>query len=127
MIGICYHCHSLKETVLIGNYELCEEHQNLKQYQPKSKKVGINKISKGMRKQISEYSKVRAEFLEENPNCQFKGCNEKANQVHHKFGRGVYLLKKETFMAVCHHHHVIIEHNPEWSYEHGYSMSRLNK
>jgi len=127
LIGICYHCNRLKDTREIGKYELCEEHQNLKQYQPKVKKTSIPKMSKKMKRQISEYSKVRAEFLEENPNCQFKGCNKKADSIHHIKGRGIYLLKKETFMAVCHHHHVIIEHNPEWSYEHGYSLSRLNK
>lgn len=125
MTGICYHCHRLKEIVLIGKYELCEEHQNLKQYQPKVKVVSISKVSKSLKNELKIYHKLRHEFLNKNKKCQFKGCIKPSEDVHHMKGRGMNLNKTEYFMAVCRHHHNVIEHNPEYAYEMGYSLKRI--
>jgi len=133
LIGICYHCNRLKDTREIGKYELCEEHQNLKQYQPKVKKTSIPKMSKKMKRQISEYSKVRAQFLEENPNCQC-GCGRKATEIHHKMHRngispnGISLLLDDKyFMAVNRVCHTLIHSNTKQSTEKGWIIQKYGK
>lgn len=39
MEGVCSHCMKVKECTEVGKYTLCEDHKDLKQYQPKVKKV----------------------------------------------------------------------------------------
>jgi hypothetical protein len=70
------------------------------------------------------YAKMRADYLIEHPWCAVGGCE--ATEIHHRRGRGAYLLAVETWLPVCHTHHVQITENPKWAKERGYSLSRLS-
>lgn len=86
----------------------------------------IRRRSKKRAAQEREYSKLRAKYLEENPLCAVPGCGCWSTEVHHKAGRiGDLLTDVTKFLAVCRHHHVVIELNPTWAKEQGYSISRL--
>jgi len=88
----------------------------------------IRKISKKRSAQVRTYSKIRKEFLEENPYCQARipECTIQATQVHHKAGReGDRLNDTSRFLAVCDSCHKWIELNPLKAKEQGYSLSRL--
>lgn len=77
-------------------------------------------------KQEKEYSKLRKEYLEENPICKFKGCYLEATTVHHQEGRiGYRLTDKSKFIGLCMEHHEYIERNPNFAKANGYSKSRL--
>jgi hypothetical protein len=47
--------------------------------------------------------------------------------VHHKKGRGKYLLDESTWLPVCREHHDKIHANPAWAFEQGYLERRLTK
>jgi hypothetical protein len=56
------------------------------------------------------YLVLNREFLKENPKCgaKLKGCLVWSSEVHHKKGRGIYLLAVWTWLAVCQYCHDII-------------------
>jgi hypothetical protein len=69
---------------------------------------------------------LRDAFLLKNPICQCcKVCE--ATEVHHKRGRGRFLLATETYMSVCWACHKLIHDNPAWATKKGYMISRLAK
>jgi hypothetical protein len=87
-------------------------------------KKPIKKASKKMGSDLREYGKLRKQFLLENPDC----CvypEEKATEVHHAAGRGMYLLDITTWRPVSRRGHIKIELEPEWAKEHGFSLERL--
>lgn len=87
----------------------------------------IAKVSESMKDQLKVYKKLAKEFLKKNYRCQVKGCNHASQCVHHMAGRvGENLTDVRKFLAVCFEHHRQIEENPDWSYENGYSLSRLS-
>jgi hypothetical protein len=99
---------------------------------PKPEKTEKPKVYRRIRprspkrqKQDREYSALRKEFLSINKKCQVKDCIRRANEVHHKKGRGVYYLDVSTWMGVCSDHHRIITDKPLWAVLNGYSQSRL--
>lgn len=90
------------------------------------KPIKIKPSSQKRQKQNREYAKVRKQFLIEHPRCQVKGCNQVSTECHHQKGRiGDLLINSTYFLAVCHDHHVLIECDPEFAKEQGYSQSRL--
>ncbi len=118
---------------------------------PKPKKV--SKLQRGGIKPVSAkrvkinriYSALRKKFLEEHPFCQFylmeKGVSEvtlleiaakaggfapylKSEEIHHKKGRGKYLLDTSTWMAVSMAGHDWIHNHVKESYERGYMLPR---
>lgn len=92
----------------------------------KSEKKPIAKVSDKEKDRLKEYRKVRKAYLITHPKCEVKGCQKVAMEVHHKKGRiGDLLIDTSTFMAVCDEHHRLIEDNPQWAKEQGYSSSRL--
>jgi hypothetical protein len=96
---------------------------------PKVKEV--NKISDNQKETLKEYKKVRSVFLKEHPTCQaqLEGCKGKATEIHHRAGKASRELYLETklFLAVCPSCHKIIETNPLFSKQKGFSVSRLSK
>lgn len=94
----------------------------------KKKKAGRirHRTVKGARED-REYLKRRAAFLEKHPVCQCgrEGCLGVATEIHHKRGRGVYLLVVKFFLAVCNSCHRWIETHPEEAKAAGYSEDRL--
>jgi len=88
----------------------------------------IQPISDKRKKETAQYLKKRIEFLEkpENRICPVTG--KPTTEVHHKCGRvGKLYLDENYWLAVSREGHQIIELNPEWAKENGYSESRLSK
>lgn len=76
------------------------------------KKYVIPKRSDKKKKEDSEYTKLRKEFLKEYPLCQcsLKGpCNQKSETIHHTSISAKNYLNTETWLAVSLDHHIIIE------------------
>ena len=86
----------------------------------------LSKKSDKQTKLDAAYSIIRASFLKANPFCKAKlpGCTIVATDVHHKAGRGVYMLDSTLFLAVCRICHNQIEENPIMAKEMGFSVSR---
>ena len=76
---------------------------------------------------LKEYSILRKKFLEEHSMCQahLVDCLQYSSEVHHKKGRGIYLLDTSTWLAVCRNCHSYIETHPEFAKLYGYSTNRL--
>ena len=94
--------------------------------QPKIRKP-INKIGKKLAREKKTYSKLRLEFLEkpENMFCAVYP-HLRADQIHHKRGRGKNLNKVETWLAVSDDGHKWVEANPKLARERGFTKSRLH-
>jgi hypothetical protein len=87
----------------------------------------MRKVSKKLEKQQKEYSKLRKTWLTNHPMCQAKiyNCTLKSTDVHHKKGRGKYLLDTNTWLSVCRSCHTWIELNPKDSKDLGFSISKI--
>lgn len=68
-------------------------------------------------------------YLKNNTLCKANrpGCTIKAKEVHHKRGRGQYLLDETTWLPVCKHCHRWIEDHPKAAKALGLSENRLDK
>lgn len=88
----------------------------------------MRKVSKKRAIQISKYSKIKKLYLEENPCCQVRldnctGCGPV--EIHHKKGKiNELLYDSNYFLTVCRNCHNIIEANPSYAYEKGFSIKR---
>lgn len=124
LIPLCQECGSM---AIENKYlQLCAS-CNCAKRKPKKeiKKRGfIGKLSKKMKVDLAEYTKLRRQFLKENPMCAVY-ADKKATTIHHKKGRGKYLLDMKTWLAVSMEAHIKIEENPAWAKKMGYSKSRL--
>ena len=70
------------------------------------------------------YTKLRREFLEENPNCV--RCQERATEVHHRAGRvGAALLDVSRWAGMCSDCHRWATGNPLLAVAEGYSLPRI--
>ncbi len=106
---------------------------------------GIRPVSAKRAKLNKIYSALRKKFLAEHPLCQWwlsevknieiirgyafwpDGVRIKIPEscdVHHKKGRGKYLLDVSTWMAVSRAGHDAIHADPKKSYEKGYMLPR---
>lgn len=85
----------------------------------------IKRRSAKRTKQEKTYLQLNRIFLKDKQ-CQCKGCENRASEVHHKRGRiGKLLLDIRFWLACCTDCHKEIEAKPEWAKEKGYSLSRL--
>lgn len=70
------------------------------------------------------YRKKARLFISKHPKCAV--CSGKSECVHHKAGRiGDNLMNEKTWLPVCLSCHTIIEQNPDYAKQKGYSVSRL--
>lgn len=129
---ICSGCDN--ERVIWKNHEgekYCQYCWNRIKFQkdpPKPKKrKPINPKSKKQQALDQAYSKLRKPFLEKHPMCQanLPGCQGSSTDVHHKKGRGKYLLVTATWMAVCRTCHTWIETHPIEATEMGFRESKM--
>lgn len=74
----------------------------------------------------AKWKMVRETLLKGRFMCECH-CGRRAAEVHHKKGRGKYLLVIDFLMAVCHQCHDKIHRNPAWAAAKGYMASRLAK
>jgi hypothetical protein len=89
-------------------------------------KKPLNKKSSKQEKLNAIYLLLRADYLKANRFCKAKlsGCQLNATDIHHKAGRGKFMLDQSTFLAVCRICHNQIEENPIMAKEMGFSLSR---
>jgi len=83
----------------------------------------LNAVSDKRSREMKEYTKLRKQFLLDNPNCQmnFPGlCTGKATDVHHVHRRGKNYLKVDTWAAACRNCHTYVETHPKESREQGW-------
>ena len=93
---------------------------------PQKKSVApIKPVSDKMTKELAKYRRLRSQYLEATPNCEVRGCNRAATDIHHRRSRGIYLCVVEYFLAVCRPCHLKIESEVIWAKEQGYSVDRL--
>jgi hypothetical protein len=92
-------------------------------------KTPVNKKSDGMKVLDKLYLKMRKPFLKENPICKanLSGCQTNAIEVHHKKGRGRYLLDVTTWLPTCRNCHRTITDNSKMAIEKGLSISKFKK
>ena len=128
--GYCNHCNKFTDLVEVGKYYLCEEHKELKQYQPKRKKKPrkIKPFSKKRSKENKTYMEVRNDYLNKNPLCEC--CGAIATEIHHKAKRNDGLfMDSNTFMSICSVCHRKVHDNHEWAVKNGYiwTIEQTNK
>lgn len=100
----------------------CKSHQYLR-IDKKPKKLRNETEKRG--KQNREYLRKRKQFLLQNEYCAVFPWL-RATELHHRAGRiGGLLTDERYFLAVSHDGHRKIEENPEWAYEQGFSIRRL--
>lgn len=87
----------------------------------------MNKVSEELKEDLNLYSIMRKRFLAVFPKCKasLNRCQFHASQVHHKKGRGKYLLVLETWLPVCPSCHHWIELHPKRAKELRFSLDRL--
>lgn len=94
-------------------------------------KTVVAKVSEKQEDLNKKFAKAKKEYLREHPFCEanIDGCTKVSIDVHHKAGKAseVLLLDKSLFLGVCRHCHSIIEANPSWAKQQGFSVSRLTK
>lgn len=89
----------------------------------------IKAMSTRQQKLNKAYLVLREQFLKTHPicECQITCDGDKSTDVHHKRGRGEYLLEDRYFLAVCRKCHTWIENSPNVAKELGFSLNRLDK
>lgn len=77
------------------------------------KKTPLRKVSKKQSKRLTEYAKVKADYMKDHLVCEM--CGDRSRQLHHKRGRGRYLCDPFFFAALCAWCHNKIHENPNWA------------
>lgn len=88
----------------------------------------INKVSEAKKEDDKIYATSRKVYLGNHAVCEVKltGCQQKANQIHHRKGRiGKNYIDIHTFLACCDNCHRWIENNVTQAKELGFSIDRL--
>lgn len=102
--------------------------QKIPTKKPTLQKPIARRSSKQAKKEAA-YMVIRNMYIKNHPMCEahIQGvCTQVSSDVHHKKGRGEYLLDDTTFLAVCRGCHQYIETNPTVAKELGFSINRLN-
>lgn len=91
----------------------------------------IKKVSASLAADLKKYYPERDAFLLANRYCQIRllvaNCQINSSEVHHPEGRGIYLLKKETWIATCRNCHTYIGENHQHSVDQGFVYLRNTK
>lgn len=90
---------------------------------------GIDKVSEKKKKLDQQYSKVRKQYLTAQPFCEAKipdVCTKVATDIHHQIGKASEedYLNPDYFLSVCRGCHTVIETNPAFAKQQGFSLSR---
>jgi len=88
----------------------------------------IKHTSTKRQKEVSKYSREKADFLKDNPYCQLKlspRCLIYADQIHHTRGKENWrLLDKKYWKSACGICHDIVTEHSELVFESGASVSK---
>jgi len=86
----------------------------------------IPKVSKKRLIEDLQYKVLRTEFLAKKENQICPIMKTQATTIHHKKGRiGKLYLDTTFWIALSMEGHELVEKNPEWAKENGYSLDRL--
>lgn len=86
----------------------------------------LRPVSASQKRRLQVYERLKKAFLALHPVCAI--CSQrKSTDVHHRKGRGPYLLDETTWMALCRPCHDHIHQNVGWSLTKGYLIARLSK
>jgi len=90
---------------------------------------GLAPRTKKGQKEDRTYDKLATKYKNEHPMCEARlpCCTGFTTDIHHKKGRGIWLLIVEFFLGVCRPCHDWIEENPEEAIRLNLSVSRLTK
>lgn len=93
------------------------------------KRYRIPRYSK-KREQLNKVYDARARlFRKANPQCKIMapgGCTGKTQGVHHRKGRGRYLLDESTWIPACNYCNGYVEAHPAWAVENGFKESKYS-
>lgn len=97
----------------------------------KKPKKPVKKVRARTAKANSQYSSLRKAFLETHPRCLILGptgiCGAISTDVHHRKGRGKYMLDESTWIACCNSCHLQkIHHYPAWAKKMGYLVNPIS-
>jgi len=86
----------------------------------------IKKVSEKRKLEDIEYKRLRLEFLSKPENKICPIMKTETTDIHHKKGRiGKLYLETTFWIALSREGHRMVEENPEWAKEQGYSLDRL--
>jgi hypothetical protein len=95
---------------------------------PVKKNYRIRPYSKKRQKTNRHYNERAEIFRKANPYCKIiapGGCTRLTQGVHHKRGRGKYLLDELTWLPACNYCNGYVDTHPEWATAMGFVESRL--
>lgn len=85
----------------------------------------IAPVSTKQAKKLSEYRKLRDQYMAGHPRCEVCGCV--STDLHHKKPRASYLCDVAVFMAVCRPCHDRIHSDDAWARSKGYLLSKYDQ
>lgn len=97
------------------------------------RRTPLTRVSRKRARQLREYTRLRREFLEARPVCEFpgefsEGCLGRAVEIHHRRGRvGADLVAVEHWSALCSACHKRVTERPAEAYELGLSERRIGR
>ena len=109
----------------------CRVHYRMpSQLAPKQSAKPVKPIAKVSTKQAKlnrVYKVIRDQYMKMHPVCEARlpGCSYHATDLHHKQGRGEFLLDMRTYAALCRSCHQRTEMNPAMAKHIGLSRDRL--
>jgi hypothetical protein len=110
---------------LVWGMGYCKRHQYLR---TDKKQKPIAPYSSKRKEENKVYDLEARKFREDNPVCAINSphCTHRTQGVHHKRGRGKYLLDKSTWEPACNpcNHYVEVHH--QWAIDNGHKESRLS-
>lgn len=122
--GVCPECRDKSEKPIIAGR--CLFHYWAGKRKPiERSRTPIKKRSDKMRKEDAIYSHKKKEYMKNHPYCEVAGCGNKADDLHHRKGRGIHYTDERYFMAVCRSCHQKFDTHTKWAMENGYVLSRL--
>lgn len=128
-------CEGCKEMTVIwkreGRLGYCKNCWSMRSPQKSkpTKQQPIARRSSKQQKLEAAYMVIRNLYIKNHPMCEAhlpQVCTQVATDVHHKKGRGEFLLDDTTYLAVCRGCHYWIEHNSREAKLLGFSISRLS-
>ena len=129
-------CSGCKKPSVIwkseGREKYCKQcwscHNPSKVGQTSTKRATLSPRSPKQKRVEAAYAVLRKSYLDSHNMCEahLGGCGTYATDIHHKSGRGEYMLDQSTYMAVCRNCHQWIELNPTEAKKLGFSNNRLH-
>lgn len=125
------HCGKISENKDTGECASCGSARRKAERMTVKDRAPINKVSDKRQVDLNQYALLKKKFML-NRWCAYHGKNCIPTDLHHAKGRvGVnenglpMLLDVRYFIPLCREAHRLIEENPLFAKEHGYSESRL--